>query len=118
MDTINFTLLRGITYKNHREILRRGDMTIILRFFEESPDFRFDTHVEICHNNGVRVIEEGETFKRNGNREDYVNFSNAMLEIYENGSEYDVENMYDFVRVMITSLMSHNETLGEINENN
>ena len=117
MDTINFTLLRGITYKNHREILRRGDMTIILRFFEESPNFQFDTHVEICHNNGIRVIEEGETFKRNRNREDYINFSNSMLEIYDDRSEYGVENMYDFVRVMITSLISYNETSNN-DENN
>lgn len=117
MDTINFTLLRGITYKNHREILRRGDMTIILRFFEESPNFQFDTHVEICHNNGIRVIEEGETFKRNRNREDYINFSNYMLEIYNDRSEYGVENMYDFVRVMITSLISYNETSNN-DENN
>ena len=117
MDTINFTLLRGITYKNHREILRRGNMTIILRFFEESPNFQFDTHVEICHNNGIRVIEEGETFKRNGNREDYVNFSKFLLDDYDDRSEYGVENMYDFVRVMITSLISYNETSNN-DENN
>lgn len=110
MDTINFTLLRGITYKNHREIFRRGDMTIILRFFEESPDFRFDTHVEICHNNGVRVIEEGETFKRNGNREDYVNFSNDMLDMYENTG--NIENMYGYIRMLMSSFLTINETLG------
>ena len=110
MDTINFTLLRGMTYKNHREIFHRGDMTIILRFFEESPDFRFDTHVEICHNDGVRVIEEGETFKRNGNRENYVNFSNGVLDMYENTG--NIENMYGYIRVLMSSFLMMNETLG------
>lgn len=117
MDTINFTLLRGITYKNHREILRRGDMTIILRFFEESPNFRFDTHVEICHNNGTRVIEEGETFKRNGNREDYINFSKRVLDTYEY-VEGNIENMYEYIRLLLGTLLVINESLGEINENN
>ena len=117
MDTINFTLLRGITYKNHREILRRGDMTIILRFFEESPNFQFDTHVEICHNNGIRVIEEGETFKRNGNREDYVNFAKRILDTYEY-VEGNIENMYDYIRLFLGILLVINESMGEINENN
>lgn len=111
MDTINFTLLRGITYKNHREILRRGNMTIILRFFEESPDFRFDTHVEIAHNDGVRVIEEGETFKRNGNREDYVNFSKRILDSYEH-MEGNIENMYGYIRMLMSLFLTHNEMLG------
>ena len=117
MDTINFTLLRGITYKNHREIFRRGDMTIILRFFEESPDFRFDTHVEIAHNDGVRVIEEGETFKRNGTREDYVNFSKRILDTYEY-TEGNIENMYEYIRLLLGTLLVINKSLGEINENN
>jgi len=109
MDTINFTLLRGITYKNHREILRRGDMTIILRFFEESPNFQFDTHVEICHNNGIRVIEEGETFKRNRNREVYVNFARGILDSFENVDD-NIENMYDYIRLLLGTLLIINET--------
>ena len=112
MDTINFTLLRGITYKNHREILRRGNMTIILRFFEESPNFQFDTHVEICHNNGIRVIEEGETFKRNRNREDYVNFSKFLLDDYENTG--NIENIYGYIRMLVSSFL----TLNEMRDNN
>lgn len=111
MDTINFTLLRGMTYKNHREIFHRGDMTIILRFFEESPDFRFDTHVEIAHNDGVRVIEEGETFKRNGNREDYVNCSKRILDSYEH-MEGNIENMYGYIRMLMSLFLTHNEMLG------
>ena len=115
MDTINFTLLRGITYKNHREIIRSGNITIILRFFEESPNFRFDTHVEIAHNDGVHVIEEGETFKRNGNRQDYLSLSDAVLMLYENAG--DIINMYDYIRTMVRAFITYNETLGEIYEN-
>jgi len=65
--------------------------------------------VEICHNNGIRVIEEGETFKRNRNREVYVNFVRGILDSFEDIDD-NIENMYYYIRLLLGTILIINET--------
>ena len=117
MEHIKFKLLHGIIYHNHREFIRRGNVFIILRLFELSENFRFDTHIEIAYNDGNRVVEVGDAFVRNSNtRNDLIGFCNMILSSYETGGVNlsNVNNVDAFLKITLSSFL----VMTDINHNN